>query len=264
MRRTFFGLLAVLSFASAPTAFAAELPLKAPPPPAPPPCIWCGFYVGFNAGGTWSDDTATYEQIGTPFVASTTLHPSGFIGGGQVGYNWETGGNIVFGVEADIDARDASDTVNGLMPFAPANTMDQVDVTETEDWLATVRGRLGLAYGNWLFYVTGGGAFGEVGHNYTQIRTTTGQMLTLSDSPTLTGWTAGVGAEYALVHNFSIGIEYLFVDLGDSTLTQGTTITSAGLAFPPSSTTFENRMNIVRLKVNWKFGAPLSTVSTMD
>jgi outer membrane immunogenic protein len=188
------------------------------------------------------------------------LHPQGIIGGGQIGYNWQTS-NIVFGIEADIDGRNATASANGLMPFAPADTFDQVNISQTDNWLSTVRGRLGVTFGNVLLYGTGGAAFGEVDHSYTQIRTTTGQALTLSDSDTRSGWAAGVGIEAMVWNNVSLGVEYLHVDLGTSTLVQGTAITSGGLVFPPSSTSFQNRQDMVRAKLNWhfNFGGPLAT-----
>lgn len=254
MQKAILGLVAIGALIAGP-AMAADLrmPVKAPPAPLPPTCIWCGWYIGANVGGSWGNDRDTYNQTGTAFSATATLHPSGVIGGGQIGYNWQTS-NIVFGIEGDFAGRHATATANGLTPFAGiGNTIDQVNISQTDNWLATVRGRLGVAFGNVLLYGTGGVAFGDVEHSYTQIRTTTGQALMLSDSDTRTGWTAGAGIEWMVWNNVSLGVEYLHVDLGTTTLAQGTTITVAGLPFPPSSTSFENRQDIVRAKLNWHF-----------
>ncbi len=86
------------AFVAAP-ALAADLPVKAPPAPAPIPVFsWTGFYLGANVGGAWSNSTITDNVTG----ASLSTDNSGFIGGGQVGFNYQVN-NWVFGVEWDID-----------------------------------------------------------------------------------------------------------------------------------------------------------------
>lgn len=246
------GISSLLMIVPLTAANAADLPVKALPPPVPI-CVWCGWYAGINLGGSWGNDPATYNQTGTPFTASATLHPSGGIGGVQAGYNWQQG-SFVFGLEGDLDARNNSASVNGLMPFA-GNLVDQVNITHTDNWLSTARGRVGWAVGNVLLYGTGGVAVGEVDHSYTQIVTINpAQSLTLSDAVTRTGWTAGGGIDWMALRGVSFGIEYLHVDLGKSTLVQPTAIVSGGLNFPPSSTSFNNRSDIVRGRVDFHFG----------
>ena len=98
----------------------------------------------------------------------------------------------MFGVEGDIEATGADDT------FAPWKF--------SNPWFGTVRGRVGYAFNNILFYGTGGLAFGEL----------RGETFGLSESHTTAGWTAGVGAEFGLAPNWSAKIEYLYVDLSDS------------------------------------------------
>jgi outer membrane immunogenic protein len=103
--------------------------------------------------------------------------------------------------------------------------------------------------------VTGGGAFGEVDHSYQEIRVTTGQQRTLSDSTTKGGWTVGAGFDWMFLPNWSLGAEYLHIDLGSTTLAQGPSV-SGGLNFPASQTRFENKSDIVRAKLYWHFGGP--------
>src|SRR5215813_9710039 len=94
--------------------WAADLPLKAPPAPPPiQPYNWSGFYLGANIGGAWSHSTITDEVTG----ASLSANNSGFIGGGQAGFNyqannWLFGANWIFGVEGDIDGTTISKTSN--------------------------------------------------------------------------------------------------------------------------------------------------------
>lgn len=258
MRKLFgaaFGISSLLMIAPWTVANAADLPVKAPPPPMVPICVWCGWYAGINIGGSWGDDHATYVQPLNNGLASTNLHPNGGIGGAQIGYNWVFGG-FVFGLEGDLDARHNSATAIGLQPF-PAAPTAVVDVTQTDNWLSTGRARLGWATNNVLFYGTGGIAVGEVDHSYTQRLTTNpGASLLTSDQAVRTGWAAGVGLDWMALRNVSFGIEYLHVDLGKSTTVQPITL---GI-FSPTSTTFNNRSDIVRARVNFHFGEPPAPV----
>jgi outer membrane immunogenic protein len=124
---------------------------------------------------------------------SITIRPSlrVFAGGVQAGYNWQTG-PWVFGVEGDIQATGADDT------FAPWKF--------SNPWFGTVRGRVGYAFNNIMFFGTGGLAFGEL----------RGETFGLSESHTKAGWTVGAGAEFGLSQNWSAKIEYLYVDLANS------------------------------------------------
>jgi outer membrane immunogenic protein len=140
---------------------------------------WAGPYLGGNLGYAWGS------------VDNNLTKPSGFSGGVQAGYNWQTG-PWVFGIEGDIQATGAEDT------FAPWKF--------SNPWFGTVRGRAGYAINNVLFYGTGGLAFGE-------LRATT---FGLSESQTNAGWTLGVGAEMGFAPNWSAKIEYLYVDLANS------------------------------------------------
>jgi outer membrane immunogenic protein len=103
-------------------AHAADLPnVKGPPafaPPPPPAFTWTGFYVGLNAGYDWAADpisltpgglwNTAFDSGNSSFIAangSSTLRPSGFIGGGQVGLNYQVQ-NFVLGLEGDFDYTD--------------------------------------------------------------------------------------------------------------------------------------------------------------
>jgi outer membrane immunogenic protein len=116
------------------------------------------------------------------------------VGGVQAGYNWQSGA-MVFGLEGDIQASAAADT------FAPWKF--------SNPWFGTVRGRVGYAFNNILFYGTGGLAFGEL----------RGETFGLSETHTNAGWTAGVGAEFGFAPHWTAKVEYLFVDLSDSRFT---------------------------------------------
>ena len=255
MKKSFvWALASAISIVGA--ASAADMAVKAPPIALPPPCVWCGFYAGLNAGGSWSNNAADYTFLGAtpPIFASASPQQSSFIGGGQIGYNWQWN-SFVLGIEGDIAWRDRTATAN-LLPFVPGDTIDQVNTTNRQGWIGTIRPKVGVAWGNVLLYATAGGAFGEVDHSYQEIRVTTGQQRILADSTTKSGWTAGAGFDWMFMPSWSVGVEYLHVDLGATTLAQGASV-SGGLAFPASQTRFENKSDIVRAKVNWHFGGPV-------
>ena len=172
------------------SAYAADLPLKAPPPPVAPVMTWTGFYIGLNAGGAW-DDNHSVNTLGVPvqgfidgigpgsFAANSAAAATGstsygndgrFIGGGQIGYNWQFGRGVA-GFEADIDGlgqRNRTGVLNntvGPFPFFGAAEVinSQIMSTRTLDYLGTVRGRLGfLPSPSFLLYATGGAAYGGV------------------------------------------------------------------------------------------------------
>lgn len=135
---------------------------------------WSGLYVGANAGYGWSENT-------------DNLDPTGGFGGGQIGYNFQSG-NIVYGLEADFQGSGISDSVPG----------DKSSL----DWFGSVRGRLGYAFNRALIYSTAGFGYGQVHNNGWGI-----------GSETQTGWVVGGGVEYKLAPNWSVKGEYQYFDL---------------------------------------------------
>jgi outer membrane immunogenic protein len=215
-------------------------------PAAIPVTNWTGLYLGVNVGGTWMNNEASYSQLDGAF--STHLGDSGVSGGGQIGYNWQIG-TLVLGAEADIAARGLSNSAT-VFPFV-GDTMDAVTLSDKENWVGTLRPRIGYAAGNWLIYVTGGFAYGGVTHSMFENRVTApGVNRLLRDSLTVAGWTVGGGIEWALTPHWSFGVEYLYVDLGTDTIAQPASVVG-GICFPASSTHFEDRSDIVRAKLNY-------------
>lgn len=248
-------------------ANAADIPVKAPVFKAPVVASvqsWSGFYIGANAGYSWGPWDST--SVNTLFaVASTTASPKvdGWLAGLQAGYNWQIDRHWLFGIEADyqITGEKASDGWTEVV--GPINFADgTLTVTNTQSsewkfpWFATIRARAGYVADDWLLYVTGGAAVGraEFGNTSTGTLVFTGQNpinLTLttggSQAATKWGWTAGGGVEKALGHGFSAKLEYLYLDLGSHVFLPGTAL----------ETDVRLRDHIVRLGLNWRFGAPL-------
>ena len=195
-----------------------------PPPYAPPIFVaplyhWTGFYVGLNAGYGWGNTNWSGP-------ANFSLAPNGWLAGGTVGYNFQTG-SIVFGVEGDLDYMNLKGTNSSAICSG---------CYFKDTWLSTVRGRLGYSFDRWLPYITGGGAWGNV-----YLAGPFG-----SENKTKGGWTAGAGVEWAFAGPWTAKLEYLYVDLGTATCGMA----SCGFA-TDESVSF--KANLVRLGVNYRF-----------
>jgi outer membrane immunogenic protein len=259
-------------------AQAADLPTRkeAPAPVfVPPPFTWTGFYVGLNAGGiftTGSRSATIFDPhagtdggfLNADFPGGLGNGQTGFIGGGQAGYNWQTGA-FVLGVETDFQGTTVSKSFNNVgVPFAGAGVPAllagdflTVNGKASLDWLGTTRGRVGFVVtpdNRLMIYGTGGIAYGGGSSNFSAFDSTTGSFWTGSPSSTRVGWTAGAGVEYAFTNNWTIRGEYLYADLGSSNFTSVGNA-AAAIAFPGVYTSAKISYNasIVRAAVNYKF-----------
>ena len=319
MKKSLFSAAALTLALAAGSAFAADLPSRKAPPYVPPPPMWTGFYVGLNAGYTFSDSNNIWVNSGViavngvvPVIISTVtgnslvaaaaaasqsgLAPAGnsggFLGGGQIGYNWRFASNFVAGVEADIqgvaEGRGSSSVTNAVsltgfgFPFFPGDFWaSQISASKSLDYLGTVRGRIG-----WLFtptllvYGTGGLAYGGVNASLNILSAPvrpappafySGMTGSAAFSDTRVGWTVGGGLEWMFMPNWSAKVEYLYYDLGSvalngapmASLGTGVFVTTPGLAYgmPPGAVAFATsataraRFNghIVRAGVNYHF-----------
>lgn len=253
MTRVMLATVAVVTLTAAGQPAAAadlgRMPTKAPVAVPPAVADWTGLYVGGNAGYSWGRTDLDYTFGGLP-ITGTTLDPNSFIGGGQIGYNWQLG-SFVVGIEGDLAWRHGTDaatvTLNNVFgDFASFST--------EQNWVGTVRPRFGFAANNWLIYGTAGLAVGGFKHAYTETRPGVATRAT-TDSDTRAGWTAGGGVEYAFTRQWSLGVEYLYMDFGTSTLNEPVTG-----PVPSSAATFDDKSHVVRAKVNYKFDwtTPLS------
>jgi outer membrane immunogenic protein len=250
-------------------ASAADLPRKAPVMRAPivDTWTWTGFYIGGNAGYSWGKwDSTSLGAIfpGAPGLFSTTASPNvdGFVAGGQIGYNWQVD-YWVLGFETDLQwtgekASNAHTVSIGPFPF-PGDSTAQLTGTNTNNWsfpwFGTFRGRVGWTTADhWLFYATGGLAYGNAKFSNVGVATLTvtspvagtfsNSVATgFSGSTTRIGWTVGGGIEKAFTRNWSVKAEYLYVDLGNYTFGAGT-----GL-----DTNVRLRDHIARVGINYKF-----------
>jgi len=241
---------AIVALAMSMPVWAADLPVNTRPSPlvAAPFSPWSGFYLGLNGGGAWGK-----SRFDLPLALTSTgdFNTSGGLVGGTVGFNWQIGA-VVFGVEGDFDwASIKGSATCGTPAVTSCQGLWLPTMLATNDsWLATVRGRLGFAgYGGWLFYATGGGAFGDA-----KMAVTGPFAFTGSQSVTKAGWTAGGGVEFSPTPNWSVKAEYLHVDLGTANcpLTNCSLLSQANVHF---------LAEIVRVGVNYRldWGAPVTT-----
>ena len=209
-------LLATVSMlALSTTVRAADLPAKArtyAPDPIP---LWTGGYIGIQGGVTRHD--ASFNDLGCTFTCAT--HEGSETGGtigGLLGYNWQRG-TFVYGLEGDwgwIGAKATSEISSS--PFFSAESSFDVN------WVATIRGRAGLAVDATLLYLTGGIAFGHVKNSFTSFGSS-GVFADFTHNQTKVGWTAGIGVEHMFGPHWTARAEFRYVDLGttDVACTQG-------------------------------------------
>jgi outer membrane immunogenic protein len=237
-------------------ALAADLPPPmAPPPRAPaayipvsPAYNWSGFYIGGNLGAGFSKGTFS-DSFGSTFNSSNSN--TSFLGGGQVGVNYEFYNGVVIGAEAMFDWAPNTNnniTATGAGPAAGSSATAQLN----NRWLTTVTGKLGYAWDRVLLYGKGGGAW--VGQNNSNVSVTTAGATTatsLSSNSTNSGWTAGIGVEWAFAGNWSARAEYDYIGLTNQTYT----VAPTGGVFAGDSISATSRsIQIVTAGLNYRFG----------
>ncbi|HEV7257458.1 MAG TPA: outer membrane protein [Bosea sp. (in: a-proteobacteria)] len=185
-------------------AVAADTPSSRLLPPAPAlPDIysWTGIYLGVQAGYSWGQErTAFSDALGRAFNGAAFRQSSdSALGGAHAGFNLQTG-SIVLGIEGDVEALDAGETL-----VAPAMTG-----RVKRDWQASVRGRVGFAMDRFMIYATGGAAFTDFDYHLYDAAA----GLSASTDRSKTGWTAGAGVNFAYTDNLILGAEYRYTDFG--------------------------------------------------
>ncbi len=223
MKKLLAGGLALGALVTAQCAAAADLSLaplyKAPPAQVTQAYDWTGFYFGANGGGGWGHSNWSGNATGIGLAGGQA--------GGTVGYNRQLG-NVVFGVEGDIDWSGFNG--NSTTAGCPGGC------STSDSWLSTVRGRVGYSFDRVMPYVTGGLAVGD-------IRAAAPGFA--GGAATNAGWTLGGGVEMALPGNWSAKAEYLRVDLGQFNCTGCT-------ALPAGNVSMQE--NVFRAGVNYHFG----------
>jgi outer membrane immunogenic protein len=243
--------LTILSASAAANAADLKMPVKAPPaPPMPPPFSWTGFYIGGNLGGAWLNINETDTLTGVNF--NNNNNNGVFIGGGQVGFNYQIN-NFVWGIEGDFDgASNNNNNNNGVIIVGPLGLGHSFAVSLNDRWVATIAARLGVAYDRALFYVKGGG--GWVGFNgFTVTDLNTGVQLNGGSGNTSDGGgLVGAGIEWAFSDYWSLRFEYDALFLGNRTFTVPF---SSPILAGDTFTTNNRTLQMATVGINWRFGA---------
>jgi outer membrane immunogenic protein len=206
--------VATAALATVSTAVIAADYSPPPPPDELRPTIWSGFYIGGNLGYAFggSDDVSITSNVEGTVDNIDDLELNGIFGGGQIGYDvqWDS---IVFGAVADIEAADINDDFT--KNFTISGNDDQLKAKGDIDVWGTLRARLGVAFDNVLIYGTGGLAWANVDYDMRANNFTTGGTGRIKDNSTRVGYAVGGGVEWAIDDSWSLGAEYLYVNLGD-------------------------------------------------
>jgi outer membrane immunogenic protein len=256
-------------------AQAADLPTRkeAPVPVfVPPPFTWTGFYLGLNAGGIFSSGSRSLTLVDPnagidggflngALPGGLGSGSDGFIGGGQAGYNWQTGA-FVLGIVTDFDGTTLSKSRNlvgaGFFdPFIGATDNLTLNSKVSLDWLGTTRAKLGFVAtpdNRLMIYGTGGVAYGGGSAHVSFFDSASGAFWSGNPSSSRIGWTIGAGVEYALTNNWTIGAEYLYADLGSSNFNSvGNPVVATAFPGVFAQGHISYNASIFRALVNYKF-----------
>jgi outer membrane immunogenic protein len=255
MKKLLLGTMALIGLLSAGVAQAADMPVKAAPVAAPPPFSWSGFYIGAHVGAGWGtvESSITSVEIdrvkmimdGTdtfsiPFTSHTI---NGFLGGGQIGWNWQSGW-FVFGIEGQFSGSD----IDGSTPCATF-VVNLARCSANVNWVATAAARFGVAIDRAMIYVKGGGAWADTEYSAAGI----GGSFTTTASDTRSGWMVGAGVEYAFAPNWSAKIEYNFMDFGSDNLAFPI-LDRRGNQFATVNADIDQKLHLIKFGLNYRFG----------
>jgi len=193
MRALFLTGIAAAALVVSTPLLAADMPLKAPPPPV---SDWTGVYLGVNGGYGW----ATSSQAFGPFFSTGNYNQTGGLVGGTYGGNWETPSRIVLGFEGDADWS----RINGTAAICGI-----VACFTNLQSIGTERLRVGYDLGGWMPYVTGGAAWGRIKAGVFSC-----VVAFLCNSDTSPGYTVGGGVEWMFAPHWSVKAEYLYYNFG--------------------------------------------------
>lgn len=232
MKKLFVSIIALGAFAA--PAMAADLYTPVEPLPAPIPFSWNGFYIGGNVGwGFAESDWDVYDDEGDR-LGGFSLNPDGFLGGGQIGFNFDNGNGFVWGGEAEFTFGGGSDggwfDDNGY------------DGDSSVNFLMTLGPKVGISMDRVLFYVEGGLALADIDHK--------GRMTDWDNNgfgDTNTGWFIGAGSEYAFDDHWSARLEYNYVDMGSHSLK------IVGGNLDGGRIKVDNDMHVIKGGINYRF-----------
>jgi outer membrane immunogenic protein len=255
MKKMLLGVVGLIALCAAGPAFAADLAprpyVKAPPPMVAAIYDWSGFYLGINGGGGSSRDcwTATSSNgVALPNVSEGCHSATGGMVGGQIGYRWQAA-SWVFGVEAQGDWADLKGSNPSQIALIPYNNQTKVDA------IGLLTGQVGYAWDNVLLYVKGGAAVTD--NKYTSFFPV-GNVFAAAGVPfnsatdTRWGGTVGTGLEVSFAPNWSVGVEYDHLFMGNPNIT----FPASGIAVGRTDNIGQG-IDMGTVRVNYRWGGPV-------
>jgi len=219
--------------------FAADMAVKAPPAPPASQYNWTGCYVGADIGGGWGREGFT-DPTGVNFLppgVAVDVDSSGVLGGPEAGCNYQIAPNWVVGISGDFAFADIKGSARDPF-FANKN------IESKTEWLASATGQVGYTWDRWMLYGKGGAAWTRDRYD-----TTNPGVYDFNGTETRTGWTAGVGLQWAFLQNWSAKVEYDHYDFGSGTFT----LVDVNLG--PQPATVKQQIDAVKFGVDYRFGA---------
>jgi outer membrane immunogenic protein len=254
--------LAIVGFIAtfAGQAGAADFPVVPAKAPFVQRFTWTGCYMGAHVGGAWAKTEATDPVLlvqdnaafGVPgnTVGTTTVQvsQSGAVFGGQIGCDYQFAPNFVVGIEGG--ALGATLKGSAIVPFQPAVALpgESALLKVTTDFIPTLTARVGYSVDHWLFYSRGGAAWAY--NKYSLIGTFTGVPFDAEGLSIKTGWTVGVGAEWAFLEDWSLRLEYDYFNFGTQTVTMNH-VDPAGVTSFTGPMSYKQTVQMVKLGVNF-------------
>jgi len=255
MKKMLLGVVGLFALCAAGPAFAADLAprpyVKAPPPMVAAIYDWSGFYLGINGGGGSSRDcwTATSSNgVALPNVSEGCHSATGGMVGGQIGYRWQAA-SWVFGVEGQGDWADLKGSNPSQIALIPYNNQTKVDA------IGLLTGQVGYAWDNVLLYVKGGAAVTD--NKYTSFFPV-GNVFAAAGVPfnsatdTRWGGTVGTGLEVSFAPNWSVGVEYDHLFMGNPNIT----FPASGIAVGRTDNIGQG-IDMGTVRVNYRWGGPV-------
>jgi outer membrane immunogenic protein len=231
---------------------------------------WKGFYAGGNIGGAWNttcnswtpNNGISIPAVATAFYNRTCPNNSTFIGGVQIGYNFQSD-QLVWGFGLDyefLSGKNKSRSINYTGPTPPPDGTYTFSGKLSPNGFALLGPRIGYAIDNWLPFFRIGGVFTSGSHNSTASFTDANGTATFAGGKNFkaNGFGLGFGTEYMLADSWSFRAEYNYISLGKGSTSQVSCTGSAATCATFANTELESLHNkftasIVRVGINYKF-----------
>jgi outer membrane immunogenic protein len=246
-------LLASAAVVAGGTAFAADLPVKAPLPARVAPFSWTSCHIGAHVGGGWARSTEFSDPIGANIAPVGSIiqvdNDAGLVGGAQVGCDYQFATNWVIGVAGDFSWADIDGQTND--PFFAGKTIGvPLTLHSRTNFLASATGRIGYAWDNVLLYGKGGVAWSHNKYQVTNFACAFLVSCSTGADETRMGWTAGAGVEWAFSPNWSVFAEYNHYGFGGARSLTFTDPAVTSVVFNVETPDID----VVKVGINFRFG----------